>query len=48
MKLPARVWGYLDEWSHRLHAPGPVRDWICHRYDVSLGLYDEDDIKEEE
>lgn len=64
IKLPARVWGHLDQWSHRLYEPtkrrgdqyrwhhrfhlipGPVCNWICDRYDTSLGLYDESDIEE--
>jgi hypothetical protein len=46
IKLPARAWGRLDKWSHRLRLPEPVRFWICHRYDTALGLYEDDDIEE--
>ena len=47
IKVPARVWGALDLWSHRLHLPAPVRNWICHRFDVACGCYDERDIEEQ-
>jgi hypothetical protein len=46
MKIPVRAWGWLDLWSHRLHLPGPVRGWICNRYDTALGIYEDDDLEE--
>jgi hypothetical protein len=43
VRLPAWAWGYLDQWSHRLHVPRLVLGWVCHRFEVASGLYDEDE-----
>lgn len=40
-----RVHRHDHRWHHNLHVlPGRVVGWICHRYDMALGLYDDDEL----
>jgi hypothetical protein len=35
MRLPLRAWIFIDQTSHRLHLPKPIRYWICNRLDAA-------------
>ena len=39
--MGTRFWEALDTLAHRVRFPW--RRWVCHRYDVALGLYDDDE-----